>query len=221
MLGFATVDEFAEDSESLMGVVGAFALRPCQHSVSQLLRHRLPLSAEDCDETEGHLLEAEGGSDGLFDEAGYLVGLCEEHAEVILSEAIEGRVCTGALCAKINPESRVSAARPNVGRRVVGSRLYCDNCFRLREDSGVTPAKPVRVPKTLVSAGASAGASVSPLTETGSTPGSGGLMARALRYVLAMTFRWQGVALAFSRSSPSLPPMRSARSFEARMTRRQ
>ena len=179
MLGFATVDEFAEDSESLMGVVGAFALRPCQHSVSQLLRHRLPLSAEDCDETEGHLLEAEGGSDGLFDEAGYLVGLCEEHAEVILSEAIEGRVCTGALCAKINPESRVSAARPNVGRRVVGSRLYCDNCFRLREDSGVTPAKPVRVPKTLVSADAS----VSPLTETGSTPGSGGLMARALRYV--------------------------------------
>ena len=75
MLGFATVDEFAEDSESLMGVVGAFALRPCQHSVSQLPRHRLPLSAEDCDETEGHLLEAEGGSDGLFDEAGYLVGL--------------------------------------------------------------------------------------------------------------------------------------------------
>ena len=179
MLGFTTVDEFVEDSEGLMSVVGAFALRPCQRSVSQLLRHRLPLSAEDCDETEGHLLEAEGGSDGLFDEAGYLIGLCEEHAEVILSEAIEGRVCTGALCAKINPESRVSAARPNVGRRVVGSRLYCDNCFRLREDSGVTPAKPVRVPKTLVSADTS----VSPLTETGSTPGSGGLMARALRYV--------------------------------------
>ena len=173
MLGFATVDEFAEDSESLMGVVGAFALRPCQHPVSQLLRHRLPLSAEDCDETEGRLHEAEDGLDGLFDEAGYLTGLCEEHAEVILSEAIEGRVCTGALCAKINPESRVSAARPNVGRRVVGSRLYCDNCFRLREDSGVTPAKPVRVPKTLVSADASADASVSPLTETGSTPGPG------------------------------------------------
>ena len=90
----------------------------------------------------------------------------------------------GALCAKVNPESRVSAARPNVGRRFVGSRLYCDNCFRLREDSGATPAKPVRVPKTVVSAGAS----VPPLTEVGSTPGSAvgritarSLQARALR----------------------------------------
>ena len=54
--------------------------------------------------------------------------------------------------AKVNPESRVSAARPNVGRRFGGSSLYCDNYFRLREDSGVTPAKPVRVPKTPVSA---------------------------------------------------------------------
>ena len=123
MLGFATVDEFAEDSESLMSVVGAFALRPCQHSVSKLPRHRLPLSAEDCDETEGRLHDIGGAVEGLFDEAGYVTGLCEEHAEVILSEAIEGRVCTGALCAKINPESRVSAARPNVGRRFVGSRL--------------------------------------------------------------------------------------------------
>ena len=105
MLGFATVDEFAEDSESLMGVVGAFALRPCQHSVSKLPRHRLPLSAEDCDETEGRLHDIGGAVEGLFDEAGYVTGLCEEHAEVILSEAIEGRVCTGALCAKINPES--------------------------------------------------------------------------------------------------------------------
>ena len=59
-----------------MGVVGAFALRPCQHSVSQLLRHRLPLNAEDCDEAEGRLHEAEDGIDGLFDEAGYLAGLC-------------------------------------------------------------------------------------------------------------------------------------------------
>ena len=168
MLGFATVDEFAEDSESLMSVVGAFALRLCQRSVSQLPRHLLPLSAEDCDETEGRLHEVEGAIDGLFDEAGYLIGLCEEHAEGILSGAIEGRVCTGALCAKINPESRVSAARPNVGRRFVGFRLYYDNCFRLREGSGVTPTKPVRVPKTFVSADVS----VSPLTDTGSSTGS-------------------------------------------------
>ena len=62
MLGFATVDEFAEDSEGLMGVVGAFALQPCQSSVSQLPRHRLPLSAEDCDETEGRLHDKEGAS---------------------------------------------------------------------------------------------------------------------------------------------------------------
>jgi len=151
--------------------------------VSLLPRHRLPLSAEDCDETESLLHEGEGKIDGLFDDSGYLIGLCEEHAEVVLSEAIEGRVCTGALCAKINPDSRVSAARPNVGRRFVGSRLYCDNCFQLREESGVTPAKPVRVPKTLFSAEGS----VSPLTETGSTPGSGGLtralQARAMRRV--------------------------------------
>ena len=160
-----------------MGVVGAFTLRPCQHSVSLLPRHRLPLSAEDCDATESLLHEGEGKIDGLFDESGYLIGLCEEHAEVVLSEAIEGRVCTGALCAKINPDSRVSAARPNVGRRFVGSRLYCDNCFQLREESGVTPAKPVRVPKTLFSAEGS----VSPLTETGSTPGSGGFLTGALQ----------------------------------------
>ena len=31
-----------------MGVVGAFALRPCQNSVPKLPRHLLPLSAEDC-----------------------------------------------------------------------------------------------------------------------------------------------------------------------------
>ena len=120
MLGFATVGEFAEDPESLMGVVGAFALRPWQHSVSKLPRHLLPLSAEDCDETEGRLHEVEGATDGLFDGAGYLIGLsvCEEHAEVILSEAIEGRVCTGALCAKINPESRVR--QRGVVRMLVG-----------------------------------------------------------------------------------------------------
>ena len=181
--------ELAHELELVRGLmVGAFALRPCQLSVSQLPQYRLPLSAEGCDETAGRLREDEGPSDGLFDEAGYLVGLCEEHAEVILAEAIEGRVCTGALCAKINPESRVSAARPNVGRRFVGSRLYCDNCFWLREDSGVTPAKPVRVPKAL----ASADDSVSPLTEAGSTPGSGGLMARALK---ARAFRNVGAKL--------------------------
>ena len=212
MLGFAAVDKSAVDSESLMGVVGAFELRPCQQSVSQLPRHRLPLSAEDCDETEGRLHEVEGAVDGLFDEAGYLIGLCEEHAEVILSEAIEGRVCTGALCAKINPESRVSAARPNVGRRFVGSRLYCDNCFRLREDSGVTPAKPVRVPKTLVSADVS----VPPLTERGSTPGSGlgvsrrwsagAVQARALRQSLKTggeVFELNGVSVMSAEPKPA------------------
>ena len=130
MLRIATAGEFSEDSEGLVGAVGAFALRPCQFSVSQLPRHRLPLSAEDCDEAEWRLHGEEGALDGVFDETGYLVGLCEEHADIMIAEAIEGRVCTGALCAKINPESRVSAARPNVGRRfVVGSGLYCDNCF--------------------------------------------------------------------------------------------
>ena len=110
MLGIVTVDEFAEDSEGLMGVVGAFALRPCLSSVLQLPRHRLPLSAEDCDETEGRLHGDEGANDGLFDEAGYLVGQSEEHADAIIAEAIEGGFAW-ALSARISTRSRASARR--------------------------------------------------------------------------------------------------------------
>ena len=91
-------------------------------------------STEDVEETD----EA-----SLFDDEGYLVGLCALHAEMVLARAVEGRACTGEVCSQAGP-SGMSRPSPRCGVALVGKRLYCQGCHGLRMLSGVTPAKPVR-----------------------------------------------------------------------------
>ena len=119
---------------------------------------RVPLCAEDVEETD----EA-----SLFDDEGYLVGLCPAHAELVLSRAVEGRACTGEVCSQVGP-SGMSRSSPNCGVRLVGKRLYCEGCHTIRVSSGVTPSKPVRSDLAALAfeAPESASDTVSPLTCT-------------------------------------------------------
>ena len=92
---------------------------------------RVPLCVEDVEETD----EA-----SLFDNEGYLVGLCPVHAELVLSCAVEGRACTEEVCSQVGP-SGMSRPSPNCGVRLVGKRLYREGSHTIRVSSGVTPAE--------------------------------------------------------------------------------
>ena len=88
-----------------------------------------PLCAEDAAVTE---------DEGLFDEKGHLVGLCPGHAAMVISQAVEGRACTGEACSGLDVESGLSKAMPRCGTKFVGKRLYCDQCYEVRVATGVT-----------------------------------------------------------------------------------
>ena len=167
-LRFEAVKGFEGDTPDFASVLGAFAARRCKAAVSGDVRHRVPLCAEDVEATD---------DSSLFDDDGYLVGLCGKHAVLVVAEAVEGRACTGAICAAIHSTSGVSVPAPRCGRHVVGTRVYCDECFAIREETGETPAKPIR----LLCADGDDG--VSPLTEMGSAPGSGGPPSRTFRNI--------------------------------------
>ena len=178
-LRFVAVKGFEDDTPDLSSVLGAFAVRRCKAAVSGDVRHRVPLCAEDVEATD---------DSSLFDEDGYLVGLCGKHAVLVVAEAVDGRACTGAVCAAIHPTSGVSVPAPRCGRHVVGTRVYCDECFAIREETGETPAKPIRLLCADVEDG------VSPLTEMGSTPGSDGPPLRTFRNIDAQLHEAQGGA---------------------------
>ena len=97
---------------------------------------RAALCAEDVEATDDA---------SLFDDDRFLVGLCGKHAALVIAEAIDGRASTGAVCAALHAKTLVSVPQPQCGRHLVGSRLYCDQCFAIREETGVTLAKPIRV----------------------------------------------------------------------------
>ena len=63
---------------------------------------------------------------------------------MVISQAVEGRACTGEACSGLDVESGLSKAMPRCGTKFVGKRLYCDLCYEVRVSTGVTPAKPVR-----------------------------------------------------------------------------
>ena len=65
-----------------------------------------------------------------------MVGLCGKHAALVIAEAVEGRACTGALCARVDPSTQVSVAQPSCGRHLVGSRLLCEQCLSIRQATG-------------------------------------------------------------------------------------
>ena len=41
---------------------------------------------------------AEAGCDDLFDEDGFLVGVCPRHAELLMARAVDGRACKRSVC---------------------------------------------------------------------------------------------------------------------------
>ena len=98
---------------------------------------RAPMCAEDVAET---------GIEELFDKDGYLKAVCQRHADMLIARAVEGRACTGAMCGGAGRDATgvdAAVAQPLCGRRLVGSWLYCKTCFRVRQETGKTPAKPV------------------------------------------------------------------------------
>ena len=79
-LKFEEVEGFEGDTPDFTKVLGKFAMRRCQARVSDESRHRVPLCAEDVEITDDA---------SLFDEDGYLVGLCGKHAALVMAEAVE------------------------------------------------------------------------------------------------------------------------------------
>ena len=114
-LMFETLDEFPDDTPDFSNVVGAFASKRCRAAISTA--QRVALCREDVEATDDA---------SLFDEAGYLVGLCGKHSALVTAEAVDGRACTGVHCAAIDDNTGMSKSQPMCGRRLVGSRLYCD-----------------------------------------------------------------------------------------------
>ena len=162
LLKFASLPEFPDDTPDFSDVVGGFAHRRCRARVTSPDggRIRAPMCAEDA---------AEMGDSGLFDEDGYMVSLCRRHADLLIARAVEGRACTGALCGGTGGQSdacvEVSVAQPRCGRTLVGSRLYCRSCVQVREETGKTPAKPLRAVLASSATPPRSGSVVSPLTE--------------------------------------------------------
>ena len=156
--------ELDEETPDFSSELAAYQTGKCQRQVS--LRGRppakVPLCAEDVEATN---------DEALFDEKGYLVGLCAGHAAMVVSQAVEGRACTGEACSGLDQESGLSKAKPRCGTKFVGKRLYCDECYGVRISTGVTPAKPVRAlvmsDGSLDSLPASASSSVSALSMSG------------------------------------------------------
>ena len=160
-LKFATLPEFPDDTPDFSDVVGGFAMRRCQARVTAPDggRMQVPMCAEDVSET---------GIEELFDDEGYLTAICPRHANMLIARAVEGRACTGAMCGGADQDATGvdgSMAQPLCGRKMVGSRLYCLTCFRVREETGKTPAKPIRSARCAPDTPPPSGSIVSPLTE--------------------------------------------------------
>ena len=157
--------ELDDETPDFSDELSAYQSGKCQKQVCLKGRPpvKVPLCAEDVEATD---------DDGLFDDKGYLVGLCPGHAAVVLSQAVEGRACTGEACSGLDTETGLSKAKPRCGTKFVGKRLYCDECYGVRMATGVTPAKPVRAlamsDGSLESLPESASSSVSALTMSGS-----------------------------------------------------
>ena len=94
---FKKVDDETPDFSAELA---SFPAGRCRRHVSLKGRSpvKVPLCAEDAAVTE---------DEGLFDEKGYLVGLCPGHAAMVISQAVEGRACTGDACSGLDEESGV------------------------------------------------------------------------------------------------------------------
>ena len=116
-LKFAEVDDDTPDFSEV--VLGPFRNCRCQRLLAPKGQApvKVPICADDVQETN---------DDGLFDEKVYCIGVCPSHAALLLSEAVEGRACTGEDCAKLDEETGLRVALPNCGAKFVGKRLYCD-----------------------------------------------------------------------------------------------
>ena len=68
-LVFETLDEFPDDTPGFSNIVGAFASKRCRAAISTAQR------VEDVEATDDA---------SLFDEAGYLVGLCGKHSALVI-----------------------------------------------------------------------------------------------------------------------------------------
>ena len=92
LLRFIEVEEFPDDGVDFSDVLGGFASGRCQALCCRKdgARLRVPLCEEDVEETEDA---------ALFDDKGFLVGVCPKHAPVVLARAVDGRACTGEGCA--------------------------------------------------------------------------------------------------------------------------
>ena len=188
-LMFETLDEFPDDTPDFSNVVGAFASKRCRAAISTA--QRVALCREDVEATDNA---------SLFDEAGYLVGLCGKHSTLVTAEAVDGRACTGVHCAAIDDDIGMSKSQPMCGRRLVGSRLYCGLCHKHRVESGKTPPKPVRVALSLAAEDVKSPAGdvdgVSPLTSADYSSGPFGLIGSGVRRLrgggAAMLFPDQG-----------------------------
>ena len=160
-----------DETPDFSAELASFSTGRCRRLVSLKGRPpvKVPLCSEDAAETE---------DEGLFDEKGYLVGVCPGHAAMVISQAVEGRACTGEACSGLDAESGLSKAMPRCGTKFVGKRLYCDKCYDVRVSTGVTPAKPVRTlvhdDGSLDHAPGSASSGVSAITmSAGGSPGAG------------------------------------------------
>ena len=180
-----TLYDFPDDTPNFSNVVGAFASKRCRAAISTA--QRVAVCREDVEAT---------GDTSLFDEAGYLVGLSGKHSILVTAEAVDGRACTGVHCAAIDDDTGMSKSQPMCGRRLVGSRLYCDLCHKHRVESGKAPSKPVRVALSLAAEDITSPADdvdgVSPLTSADFSSGPFGLVGSGVRWL-----RGVGAAMLF------------------------
>ena len=136
LLRFETVEEFPEETPDFSDIIGGFAAQRCQSKciARNGARAQVPLCAEDVEATN---------APELFDSRGFLIGVCPRHARAVFARAVEGRACTGAGCSS-SAEADEQSPTPNVGRVVIGTRLYCTTCAAAVNHTGKTPARPVR-----------------------------------------------------------------------------
>ena len=123
-----------DETPGFSAELASFHTGRCQRHVALKGRSpvKVPLCAEDAAATDDEY---------LFDEYGYLVGLCPWHAAMVTSQAVEGRACTGEACSGLDVDSGLSKAKPRCGTKFVGKRLYCHKCYDVRVSTRVTPAK--------------------------------------------------------------------------------